>query len=80
MNETKTRLTEPGLPPTPDQLEAWMGGKAFGFCTRIVEWIERSYPGAFRPEWLLAGRKHGWSLRYKKGKSFCSLVRNRTSL
>jgi hypothetical protein len=25
-------------------------------------------------DWLFGGKKHGWSLRYKKGKSFCTLI------
>jgi hypothetical protein len=28
----------------------------------------------FSPEWLFGGKKHGWTLRYKKGKSFCTLI------
>ena len=36
--------------------------------------IERNYPGVFDPEWLYGGKKHGWSLRYKKGRSFCTFI------
>ena len=36
--------------------------------------IARNYPDVFTPEWLYGGKKHGWSLRYKKSKSFCTLI------
>jgi len=36
--------------------------------------IERTYPKVFTPEWLYGGRKHGWALRYKKNRSFCTLI------
>jgi hypothetical protein len=51
-----------------------MGRKAYGFWTRVSEWIAQSYPNLFTPEWLFGGKKHGWFLRYKKSKSFCSLI------
>jgi len=47
--------------------------KAFSFWTQISTWIAQSYPGVFTPEWLFGG-KHGWYLRYKKSKSFCSFI------
>lgn len=39
--------------------------------------IAQNYPDIFTPEWLFGGKKHGWSLRYKKGKSFCTLIPER---
>ena len=36
--------------------------------------IARNYPDIFTPKWLFGGKKHGWSLRYRKGKSFCTLI------
>ncbi len=39
-----------------------------------MEWIEGSYPDVFVPEWIYGGRKHGWSLRFKRSKSFCTLI------
>jgi hypothetical protein len=74
MNESGHRITEPGKPPTPKQVEAWIGREAYGFWNRVAQLIERNQPGVFTPEWLFGGKKHGWSLRYKKGKSFCTLV------
>jgi hypothetical protein len=40
----------------------------------LAKRIEENYPGIFAPEWLFGGKKHGWSLRYKKSKSFCTFV------
>jgi hypothetical protein len=74
MNETSIRLTELGKPPTASQVAAWMGRDAYKFWKGITQLIERNYPSVFSPEWLFGGKKHGWSLRYKKGKSFCTLI------
>jgi hypothetical protein len=67
-------MTEPGKPPTPSQIGAWTGRDAYEFWKRVTQLIEQNYPGVFSPEWLFGGKKHGWSLRYKKGKSFCTLI------
>jgi hypothetical protein len=74
MNESSHRITEPGKPPTPKQVEAWIGRDAYGFWKRVAQLIEQNHPNVFTPEWLFGGKKHGWSLRYKKGKSFCNLI------
>ena len=82
MDETKVRLTEPCAPPTPEEIKSWVGKSAFNCWQCVTTMIERSYPGIFIPEWLYGGKKHGWSLRYKKGKSFCTLIpeKNRFAL
>ena len=67
-------MTEPGEPPTPKQIELWMGRKAYCFWIRVSKMIAQNYPDVFTPEWLFGGKKHGWSLRYKKSKSFCTLI------
>ena len=68
------RLTESGKPPTPSQIVEWIGRDAYKFWKRITRLIEQNYPNVFSPEWLFGGKKYGWSLRYKKGKSFCTLI------
>jgi hypothetical protein len=73
-------MTEPSKPPTRTQIEAWIGENAYGFWTRVIKLIERNYPNVFTPEWLFGGKKHGWFLRYKKGKSFCTLIPERKRL
>jgi len=67
-------MIEPGKPPTASQISAWIGRDAYEFWKRITYLIEQRYPGTFSPDWLFGGKKHGWSLRYKKGKSFCTLI------
>ena len=74
MKETSSRITEPGKSPTPSQISAWIGRDAYGFWKRVTRLIEQNYPRTFSPDWLFGGKKHGWSLRYKKGKSFCTLI------
>lgn len=74
MNDFIQRWIEPGAPPSLVELETWLGKKAFGFWQELASRIEQNYPEVFEPEWLYGGKKHGWSLRYKKSKSFCTLV------
>ena len=82
MNNENDRMTVPGKPPSPSQIEEWIGKDAYASWKRIAHMIERKYPNVFSPEWLFGGKKHGWSLRYKKGKSFCTLIpeKNRFTL
>ena len=82
MDETHLRLTEPGEAPGPNQVRSWIGPSAHKFWKRVSEMINRNYPDVFQPEWLYGGKKHGWSLRYKKSKSFCTFIpeKNRFSL
>ena len=67
-------MTASEKPPTPSQVADWIGRDAYGFWKRVTQLIEQNYPGVFSPQWLFGGKKHGWSLRYKKGKSFCTLI------
>lgn len=67
-------MIQPGSPPKDTQVAAWIGGHAFEYWKKITSLIDRRYPGVFVPEWLFGGKKHGWSLRYKKTKSFCTLI------
>ena len=60
--------------PTAKALAAWLGPAAYEQWKRAADWIAKSYPDVFVPEWLFGGKKHGWSLRYKKSKSFCTFV------
>lgn len=74
VNESNLRMTKPGKSPTPIQIAAWIGRDAYGFWKRVIQLIEQNYPNVFTPDWLFGGMKHGWALRYKKGKSFCTLI------
>ena len=68
MAESK-RMIQPGSPPTDSQVAVWIGEKAFGYWKQVAGLIDRNYPGVFVPDWIFGGKKHGWCLRYKKGKS-----------
>ena len=39
-----------------------------------------NYPGVFTPDWIFGGKKYGWGLRFKKSKSFCTLLPERNRL
>ncbi len=51
--------------------------RCYSFWERFSRFIGETYPGVFSPEWLFGGKKHGWSLRYKKSRSFCTMVPER---
>ena len=68
------RMIQPGSPPKDAEIVAWIGGQAFEYWKEIISLIDQKYPGVFIPEWIYGGKKHGWSIRYKKNKSFCTLI------
>jgi len=80
MDEINSRMTEKKRAPSGQDVARWVGDSAFLYWGEITRMIESSYPGIFVPEWLFAGKKHGWSLRYKKGRSFCTLIPERGCL
>ena len=73
-NARQTRMIEPAQPPVDQEVAAWIGETAYAYWQAVVRFIERNYPDVFKPEWLFGGRKHGWSMRYKKSRSFCTLI------
>lgn len=74
MSEAGRRMTDRAEAPTLEEVEAWVGSEAFRLWALVAESIERNYPGVFAPEWLSGGKKHGWALRYRKGKAFCTFI------
>jgi Fe-S-cluster containining protein len=68
------RMNDRERMPTAQELADWLGPAAHEQWKRAADWIAESYPDVFVPEWLFGGKKHGWSLRYKKSKSFCTFV------
>ena len=68
------RMTQPGGPPSDSEVAAWIGKDAFKYWNQVTNLIGCNYPDVFVPQWLFGGKKHGWSLRYKKTKSFCTLI------
>lgn len=79
MNEPGVRLTQRDKPPSDSEIEGWVGKNAYQYWKHMTGLIEQDYPTIFKPEWLFGGKKHGWSLRYKKGKSFCTLIPEKQS-
>lgn len=74
MNETSIRMTQLSNSPSDSEIAEWLGEGAYQYWKQVTNLIERNYPGIFTPEWLFGGKKHGWSLRYKKSTSFCTLI------
>ncbi len=66
-------------PPGAAELASFLGKRAYGYWRRITGRIERNYPGVFSPDWLFS-KNQGWMLRYKKNKSFCTLIPERKRL
>jgi hypothetical protein len=64
-------------PPDPGQVAEWIGPKASAHWAELTEFIESRYPGVFDRTWWFGGKKWGWSLRFKKSKSFCNLIPER---
>jgi len=60
--------------PNDNTLKEWIGAENQYRWTDIVQFIESNYPGVFSQDWLFGGKKHGWSLRFKKNQSFCTLI------
>ena len=68
------RITDKSAPPDDAAVRDWLGPKAFEQWTALRDWIDAAYPGVFVPDWIFGGKKHGWSLRYKKSRAFCTLL------
>jgi len=74
MDESSSRMTQSGNPPSDSEVAEWVGSKAYKYWRQETQFIERNYPNVFAPEWLFGGKKHGWGFRYKKSKSFCTFI------
>ena len=74
MDTVNQRMTDGGREPDAKSLSAWLGRVIYKRWTRLCDYIETNYPDVFEPEWLFGGKKHGWGLRFKKSKSFCTLI------
>lgn len=68
------RLTDRSAPPDDAAVREWIGPDAFALWSALRDWIATGYPGAFAPDWTYGGRTHGWSLRYRKSRAFCTLL------
>ncbi len=79
MDQASSRMIDPHGPPGAVELASFLGKKAYGYWQRITDSIDRNYPGVFSPDWLFS-KNQGWMLRYKKSKSFCTLIPERSRL
>ena len=75
--EQHERLFDRSQQPTEESVAAFIGAEASARWAELLAFIASTYPGVFRGEWLYGGAKHGWSLRFKKSKSFCTLIPER---
>jgi len=66
MEQPNVRMTKPGNPPDDSEVSQWLGKKADHYWMLVMKLINHVYPDVFTPEWLYGGKKHGWSLRYKR--------------
>jgi hypothetical protein len=73
------RLTDKSEVPHDETIRGWIGEDPFGHWTALRDWIEGSYPGVFAPDWIHGGKTHGWSLRYRRSRAFCTLLPERGS-
>jgi hypothetical protein len=71
------RMLDPAKEPDRDQVARWIGSRNNARWIALTEFIQSRYPGVFQTDWWFGGRKFGWSLRYRKSKSFCNLIPER---
>jgi hypothetical protein len=75
--EQHERLFDKSQEPTEESVAAFIGAEASVRWAELLDFIASTYPGVFNSEWLYGGAKHGWSLRFKKSRSFCTLIPER---
>jgi hypothetical protein len=74
MSEIGRRMLDGSRQPDAASVARWVGRDNYRRWTHLTEFIEANYPGVFKPDWLFGGKKYGWGLRFKKSKSFCTLI------
>ena len=72
-----TRMLDAAKEPDGVQVARWIGSRNSGRWIELTEFIQSRYPGVFETKWWFGGKKFGWSLRFKKSKSFCNLIPER---
>jgi hypothetical protein len=72
-----TRMLDAAKEPDAVQVAEWIGSQNSARWTELTEFIQSRYPGVFETKWWFGGKKFGWSLRFKKSKSFCNLIPER---
>src|SRR5512140_1760047 len=72
-----TRMVNGARQPTPAQVADWVGPASYKRWKTLTDFIDAHYPGVFETKWWFGGARFGWTLRYKKSKSFCNLIPER---
>ena len=80
MTEPRQRMLDADKEPEARNVEQWLGTRNYKRWTRLLEFIDENYPGVFTPDWIFSGKKYGWCLRFKKSRSFCTLIPERDRL
>ena len=80
MSEFGQRMVDGDRQPDAASVAKWVGADSYKRWARLTEFIEGNYPGVFAPDWIFGGKKYGWGLRFKKSKSFCTLIPERGRL
>jgi hypothetical protein len=68
------RLVDGAREPSAAAVAKWIGVANARRWTDLEQFIDKAYPGIFDVQWLYGGKKHGWVLRFKKSKSFCTFI------
>jgi len=71
------RLVDGSREPREAEVAELIGKQNGARWADLERFISTNYPGVFNIEWLFGGKKHGWTLRFKRSKSFCSFVPER---
>ncbi len=72
-----TRMLDRAEQPDDRQVLDWIGPENGLRWNELTQFIQTRYPGVFETKWWFGGKKFGWSLRFKKSKSFCNLIPER---
>lgn len=71
------RMIDGAREPSAARVAGWIGARNFTRWADLRRFIDSHYPAVFDVEWLFGGKRHGWTLRFKKSKSFCTLIPER---
>ncbi|MCL5281374.1 MAG: DUF3788 domain-containing protein [Planctomycetes bacterium] len=80
MSDIGERMLDGSVLPDARTVARCLGASGYRHWTRLLEFIEKNYPGVFTPDWVFGGKKYGWGLRFKKSKSFCTLIPEQSRL
>jgi len=75
MSQPGQRMLDKSQPPGSEAVRQWIGRENYQRWQWLLRFIASNYPGVFPlDDWVFGGQKHGWGLRFKKSKSFCTLL------